>query len=153
MASTPLINGRRFSFSSLEIVTNVVGKPVEIFTDVDDISYSEALEVAFKRGTSRGPIGWTGGVYTPGDASLQMGKSSFQQLIESIGPGWLGINLGLTVIYSDIGEPLVTDELIARITGIEDAHSYSADALVSKVTLLPFTIVRNGIIPLFNRVF
>jgi hypothetical protein len=154
MAFSPLINGRRYSFASLEIAATIAGKGVEIFADVDDISYSEELEIAFRRGTSGTPLGWTQGNYNPGEATMQMGKSTFQRgIVEGIGAGWLGVNLTVAVKYSDHGEPLTVDTLIARIIGAEDAHSYGPDALVTMVTLQPFTILRNGIVPTLNRVF
>jgi hypothetical protein len=153
MGLGPLINGRRYSFSSLEIAAQIGATNTELFTDVDDISYSESLEVEFKRGTSRSPIGWTSGTYQPGDASMQMGKSTFQAMVQKTGPGWLGINLLLNVAYADIGEIVTVDTLVARIVGVEDAHSYGPGALVTVVKLLPFTILRNGIPPMLNRVF
>lgn len=154
MGSAPLINGRRFSFSSIELTASVAGSAAELFIDVDDISYSESLEIAFRRGTSRMPIGWTAGTYNPGEASLNMGKSTFQiGIVESIGPGWLGANLAVLVKYGDIGEVPIVDSLVTRIIGVEDAHASGPDALIVAVKLQPFMIVRNGIIPVLNRVF
>jgi hypothetical protein len=152
MATTPLINGRRYSFASIELAATIAGNPSELFADVDAISYGDSLDVAYRYGTSRGPIGWTAGTYNPGDASIQMGKSTAQQMIQRIGPGWLGINLLIGVKYFDIGEQLTVDTLVARIVGLEDSHQYSADALVSVMALKPFSILRNGIFPLLNRV-
>lgn len=153
MVASPLINGRRYSFASLEIAAQIGATATELFTDVDDISYSESLEVEFKRGTSRQPIGWTAGNYTPGDASMQMGKSTFTKMVTDIGPGWLGINLLMLVSYADIGEIVTVDTLIARIVGAEDSHAYGPGALVTVVKMLPFTILRNGIPSMLNRVF
>jgi hypothetical protein len=149
----PLINGHRYSYASIELALQIGTGPVQIITDVDDISYSESLELAFKQGTSRTPLGWTSGNYTPGDCALQLGKSTFTQLVLNIGPGWLGINLNCNIAYADIGEIVTVDTLVARIVGVEDGHSYGPDPLHSSLKLKPFTILRNGIAPMLNRVF
>ena len=48
-APAPLINGFRYSFASIELALQIGVQPVQIITDVDDISYSESLELAFKQ--------------------------------------------------------------------------------------------------------
>jgi hypothetical protein len=148
----PLVQGRRYSFASIEISLVQPGKTSEIFIDVDDVSYSEDLEIAFKQGTNQAPLGWTAGTYVPGDSSLAMGKSTFQhKLIQTIGNGWLGSNLLVVAKYADEGEPLTVDELYTRIIGSEDAHSYGPDPLKTIVKLKPIVIIRNGITPLKNH--
>ncbi len=153
MALAPLINGHRYSYASIEIAAQIGATNTELFTDVSGISYNESLDVSFMQGTSRQPIGWTAGNYKPGDAALEMGKSTFTQMVLQTGPGWLGINLLLLVSYADIGEIVTVDTIIARIVGAEDAHDYGPDALKTTVKLLPFTILRNGIPSMLNRVF
>jgi hypothetical protein len=154
MGIAPLISGRRYSFASLEIAAKIGATSQELFLDVDDISYSESLVFEFKNGTSRQPIGNTSGVWQAQEGSLQMGKSTFAQLVTKVGPGWLGINMVMLVSYFDIGEPLTVDTIIARITGVEDAHSYGPGALVSNVKFMPISpIIRNGVPSMLNRVF
>lgn len=149
MAVGPLIAGRRYSFSSIEIMAMVGARPLGLFLDVDDISYSEVLEIAFRRGTARIPLGSTAGIYQPQEGSMQMGKSTFQSMITAIGPGWMGINFLINVAYFDVGEPLTVDSITCRLLGVEDAHSHSAEALVSVVKFIPIVpIIRNGVIPL-----
>lgn len=150
MALVPLINGHRYSYTSIEISIPTAGG---IFTDVKGIGYSEELDVAFVQGTSRAPIGWTAGTYVPGEAHLDMGKSTFTQMCMTIGPGWLGINLLMLVSYADIGEIVTVDTLLARIVGAEDSHDYGPDPLFTSVKLKPIQILRNGIPALLNRVF
>lgn len=153
MSLGPLINGRRYSFSSIELTLSTLTKPLELFQDITDISYGETLDIGMVRGTSRGPIGWTAGNYEATDGSITMGKSSAQALIDSIGPGWLGINMNCLINFSDIGEITPTEhELVCRLAGLEDDHSYGPDALYSKFTLKVFYVIRNGIPPVFNRV-
>ncbi len=154
MPIAPLINGRRFSFASIEIAAKIGATSQELFLDVDDISYSESLVIAFKQGTARVPVGVTSGVWESQECSIVMGKSTFQDMVNTTGPGWLGINLLMVLNYADIGEPLVTDTIIGMITGCEDAHTYGPDALKTSLKFNPLTpILRNGISSMLNRVF
>jgi hypothetical protein len=153
MAAAPLINGYRFSFASLEITAQIGATDTELFIDVDDIGYEESLEIEYRYGTSRQPIGWTSGTYTPGEGVLQMGKSTFQQMVQKVGPGWLGILITMNASYADIGEPLTVDTVIGRISGAADSHQQGPGALVTNVKLKLFTILRNGIPAMLNRVF
>jgi hypothetical protein len=146
MAVGPLIAGRRFSFSSLEITAMVGARPLGLFLDVEDISYSEVLEIAFRYGTSRVPLGSTAGRWVPQEGSIQMGKETFQSMITQIGPGWLGINYTLNVAYFDVGQPLVLDSILCRILGAEDSHQASPEALVVPVKFIPLVpLLRNGV--------
>jgi hypothetical protein len=147
---TPLINGRRFSFVNIETTIITPDGVAEIFIDYDAIEYSEELEIAFVQGTSIAPIGWTDGTYVPGDATLGLGKSSFQKLIKKIGDGWLGANLNLVVKYANTGEDPITDELITRIVGTSFSGSYGADALRETLKCKPIKIKRNGIVPILG---
>lgn len=150
----PLINGRRFSFASLEIVAKIGATSQELFLDVDAISYSESLEIEFKRGTSSVPLGSTRGNWVPQEGSMQMGKSTFNKMVSKIGPGWLGINLIMNVFYQDIGETLANDTIAARLVGKEDSHDYGPSPLVTVVKFMPTTpILHNGISGMLNRVF
>lgn len=153
MPAAPLINGYRFSFASLEITAQIGATDTELFIDVDDIAYEESLEIEYRYGAARQPIGWTSGTYQPGEGVLQMGKSTFQQMVQKVGPGWLGIQLVMNVAYADIGEALVVDTVIGRISGASDAHSQGPSPLVTNVKLKLFTILRNGIPAVLNRVF
>lgn len=154
-APAPLINGRRYSFSSIELAIKAGATAQEIVTDVEDISYNESLVIAYKQGTSRVPLGSTAGVWEAQEGSLLLGKSSVTNLIQTIGPGWMGINAVILASYFDIGEVLTVDTIVCRLfTGIEDAHSYSPDALKQSVKFMPLTpILRNGISGMLNRVF
>jgi hypothetical protein len=153
MALSPLINGRRYSYSSIEVVLQNGAGPPQLYTDISSVSYEEDLDVSFVRGTSRSPIGWTAGDYNPGDSSFEMGKSSFTQLVLTTGPGWLGINMVANIAYADIGEIVTVDTLIARIIGAADSHTTGPDALKTTLKIKPITILRNGIPSMLNRVF
>lgn len=150
----PLINGRRLSFASIETFMKVGLTSQEIFVDIDDISYSESLVIAFKQGTARIPIGSTSGVWESQECSIQLGKSSLNMLMLKTGPGYLGINMLFNVSFADQGEPICWDTIIGRITGIEDGHAAGPEALVSRLKFMPTTpILRNGVPGMLNRVF
>ena len=147
--STPLINGRRFSYASVEVALLKPDGSSEIFIDVDSIDYSEQLNISFMRGTGQAPIGWTAGEYEAGDLTLSIAKSHFQTgIVEGIGEGWLGANLQVTVKYADEGEPTCSDVLTTRISGAADAPAVGPDPLAVKMTCKCMQISRNGINPL-----
>lgn len=149
----PLINGRRFSYASIELAMAIGATKAGIFVDVEEITYSESLEIGFKDGTARIPVGHTSGKWVPQEASLVMGKGEWNKLVTQVGPGWLGINLIATVAYADIGELLAVDTVFAVITGAENAHTSTPDALKVAVKLMPTSpMLTNGIPSMLNRV-
>lgn len=147
MASV-LINGRRYSHASIELALQMDTGSSEIFVDVQEVSYSDALELSFVYGTNQAPLGATKGKYEPGEATLKMGKSSLQRLIAKKGKGWLGSNLKVVVKYSDVGEPQIVDEFLGPITGLDDSSSEGPDPIQPSLKIKPFYIKRNGIAPL-----
>lgn len=148
-----LVNGHRFGFSSIEAFASVGILPRQLFLDITDINYAEAVEFEFKQGTARVPLGSTPGNWIPQECSFKMGKSTFQyQLVQLAGAGWLGLNFRFDVAYADIGEPIVIDSVVGRLTGVSDAHSYGNEPLEVEVkfkTTQP--ILRNGISSMLNR--
>lgn len=154
IVSPPLINGHRFGYSSIEVFASVGVLPRQLYLDVTDLNYSEAMEFEFKQGTARVPLGSTPGNWVAQECSFKMGKSTFQyQLVQAAGPGWMGLNFRLDVAYADIGEPVVVDSIVGRIIGVTDAHSYGNEPLEVEVkfkTIEP--IKRNGISSMLNRV-
>lgn len=150
MINLPLINGRRYSFASLELAIMRPTGPAEIFIDIRSISYSDSLEITKVRGTSQMPIGWTAGQYEAGDTEIVMGKSSFQTLIGKIGHGWLGANLIINAKYADVGEPLTVDTLNCRISGASDSPANGAEELNVTLTLSTFEILRNQLRPVIR---
>lgn len=150
MAKLQFLNGRRFSHSSLEITLFKKNVNVsEIFIDIDSIDYGDALTMEFVRGTNRGPIGITAGDYEADDTNMSMGKTTFQKgLVEGIGEGWLGSELGITIVYNDDGEPTVTDRIRCKIAGGKDSSTVGPEGLKVKVPLKTIWISRNNIMPI-----
>ncbi len=148
LPNAPLINGRRYSYSSIEL-NFLAGAFVGRIIDVDEINYSEQLDIAFRRGTSKIPLGSTSGMWEPQEGTFSIGKSTwtaFMQNVASVAGQWLGLNFVLNINYNDVGEALTTDVLTARFTGIENAHAYGPDALKATIKFMPvIPIVTNNI--------
>lgn len=148
LPTAPLINGRRFSYSSIEM-NFLAGVFVGRVIDIDEITYSEQLDIAFRRGTSKIPLGSTSGMWEPQEGSFSIGKSTFAAFMAGVAATsgqWLGQNFILNVNYNDVGESLMTDVLTARFTGQENAHAYGPDALKMTIKfMLVIPIVTNNI--------
>jgi hypothetical protein len=147
----PLINGRRYQFSSIEMSVLKPGGSTEIFIEFNSISYADALDIAFVRGTNQAPIGWTDGEYEAEDTTVAFYKSALQRLIDAVGPGYLGANFVITVKYSAVGEPLTTDVITCRLSGLKDAPAQGNEAITTEATFKTMLITRNGNTPLLNQ--
>lgn len=139
---TPLIDGHRYSFSSVEL--RVAGR---IYTGVTEISYSVSQEPGIVRGTGARPIGRTRGEYTA-EGSLTMLKSDYYDLIQALSlraEGYLEASFDVVVTFSELFEPPICDVLRGcRITREEDSHSTGGEALTVSLTLSVMEIIRNG---------
>ncbi len=148
LPTAPLINGRRYSYSSIEM-NFVAGAFIGKVIDIDEINYTEQLDIAFRRGTSKIPLGSTAGVWEPQEGSFSIGKSTFTAFLQNVAAvagQWLGLNFVLTVNYKDEGEALTSEIITARFTGREDAHAYGPDALHMMIKFMPvIPIVTNNI--------
>lgn len=148
LPNAPLINGYRYSFSSIEL-NFLAGAFVGRVIDVDEITYGEQLDIAFRRGTSKIPLGSTSGVWEPQEGSFSIGKSTWTQFMLNIAATagqWLGLNFVLNINYNDVNEPLTTEVLTGRFTGSENNHAYGPDALKINVKfMLVIPVVTNGI--------
>ena len=148
LPNAPLINGRRYSYSSIEM-NFLAGGFVGRVIDIDEINYTEQLDIAFRQGTSRLPLGSTAGTWVPQEGTFSIGKSTWSIFLLSLAiPNgqWLGKNFVLNVNYNDDGEPNTTDVITARFTGTENAHAYGPDALHVTVKFMPvLPFVTNGI--------
>lgn len=151
MSNPLLINGRRYSFASLEFNVLKPSGASEIFIDIDAISYSHSLAIEFVPGTSQAPVGWTSGVYEPQDGSFSLAKSSFTRLVQDIGNGWMGANVKFVLNYADEGEPLTTDTVIARLSGSSNDHSAGPGHLKVEVTFKSILIKEGDVTPLANH--
>ena len=150
MAQLGFVNGRRFSHASNEVTLykRQVGVS-EIFIDISEIEYGDSLEMGDIRGANRALIGVTAGDYSAKDTTFTMGKSTFEAgIVQAIGTGWLGSELGITLSLNDDGEPLTVIVIRCFITGAEDSSSIGPDGLKTKVTCKTLWIARNGVLPI-----
>lgn len=139
----PVINGQRCDFSSIETDVNGV-----VQSGYKEISYSHKLDPGKLRGTSPEVLGRTTGEYSA-EGSLTLYLAEWEQLRESLAPGYMVTSFDTTVAYNASGEPLQVDELIGcRITNVEKQHSQGTDPLTVKLTLDILKVIEDGDDPL-----
>jgi len=147
----PLVNGRRYQFSSIELSVLKPNGSSEIFIEINAINYADSLDIAFVRGTNQAPIGWTDGEYEADDTTITFYKSALQRLIDAVGSGYLGANFVITVKYSANGEPLTTDVINCRLSGLKDNPAQGNEAIAVEATFKTLYITRNNNTPLVNH--
>lgn len=139
MPQYPLINGRRYSFASIDFRMKGIA-----VVGVKEITYSDKLEPAKVKGTKAQPLGRTLGDYEP-EASVTMYREEFDELVAQLGDGYGGIAFDLVCHYADEGAPTSTDEVRGcRIKSVENQHSQGTDGLEVKLELDCMYILRNG---------
>lgn len=149
----PLINGHKFDYSSIEL--NVEG---QMFTAVQEISYSHTLEPGVLRGTKPQKIGRTRGEYNA-EGSLTMYLADYKSLITLLAlknptVGYMEQSFTITVMYQElaVSAQLITDVLIGcRFTSVEHSHSQGNEALQTSVNLDIMSIIENGLPPVFDN--
>lgn len=120
----PLVNGVRYSFASIEF--NIAGK---IILGMKEIAYTETLEQGELRGTGSQVLGRTAGDYSV-ESSCTMYREEFDDLLDTLGEGYLRKSFDVTVTYADEGAPTKTDKLVGcRIKSIEQSNSQGTDGL------------------------
>jgi hypothetical protein len=140
---TPLINGNRYSFASIEL--NVAGRR---FIGFSEINYSDNLEPGEVRGAHAQPLGHTQGDYSS-EASITMYEEEFNELLDVLGDNFRSARFSVVVSYADEGQKVVTDEIVGcHIGQIEKSRSQGTDGLGVPVTLHPHFIKWNGRNPL-----
>ncbi len=143
MASFPKINGVVFDFSSVEL--DIAG---EVFTDVEEITYSHTLEPGEMRGTRAELLGRTRGEYSA-EGSITFRKAAWGRLVASLGEGYLEQSVDITVNYAEEGEDTISDKLFgARFTAPENSHSQGSDPLNVSVDISIVRVEENGVTPI-----
>lgn len=152
MAGEPaIINGHRYSFASIELTARN-----RLFLGITRISYGSSLRPGIIRATDSEKIG-----RTPGDADhrceIEMLQREFQQLLETLGPGFglvpfdiqvafaetLTIDVGSDARFQGAAPEGVTTHMIreCRITDVDLQSQDGSEANKVRVTLDPYTIV------------
>lgn len=139
----PLVNGHRYSFSSIEAVVN--GKRLLGFTS---INYKQSLEPGEARGEHAQRYGTTRGeLKADGDAEIL--KEEGEQLIKELGNGYMEKRFPVVVTYAEEGGKTRTDTLHnVRIQEVSDGHSSGNEALKIKLTLNIDFVEKDGVMPL-----
>lgn len=120
----PLVNGVRYSFASIEF--NIAGK---IILGAKEIAYTEALEPGEVRGTGSQVLGRTAGDYSV-EGSCTLYREEWDDLLDTLGEGYLRKSFDVTTTYADEGAPTKTDKLVGcRIKSVEQSNSQGTDGL------------------------
>lgn len=133
--SYPLINGTRYDFSSVEIIT-----PLGIISAVKELSYTDSLEPGEVRGTRAQVIGRTRGKYSA-EGSITIYKSEFDNLILALSPvasviGFMEVAFNIVVNFSETFERTRTNILLgARIKKTETQGSEGEEPIAVKCDL------------------
>lgn len=134
----PLVNGVRYSFASIEL--SVAGK---VILGAKEIAYTETLEPGELRGTSSQLLGRTAGDYSV-EGSMTLYREEFDDLLGTLGEGYLRKVFDVTITYADEGAPTKTDKLVGcRIKSVEQSNSQGTDGLEVQLQLHVMYLVRD----------
>ena len=134
----PLVNGVRYSFASIELV--VAGKRI---LGAKEIAYTETLEPGEIRGTSSQILGRTAGDYSV-EGSCTLYREEWDDLLDTLGEGYLRKSFDVTVTYADEGAPTKTDNLVGcRIKSVEQSNSQGTDGLEVQLQLHVMYLLRD----------
>jgi hypothetical protein len=142
--TTPLINGTRYDFASIELAFGA-------FRTVafKSIHYKGDLQAGEARGNQPRILGASFGI-EKNEAGFEMFKEEYSALVLALGPGYKTKFFTITALYGMLDGPKHIDILRGfRIGSDEDHHSAGPDPLVVKVEAsVVRQILRDGIDPL-----
>jgi hypothetical protein len=141
--SYPLINGHRYSWTSLEIGLNGV-----TMRGVSSIDYGDELKPGKMRGTGPNVIGRTRGEYDA-DVELEMYRLEWENLKSSLGQSGTGFGesaFPITVQYAEANQPVVTDTIEgSRVTKVRTGGAEGTDPTKVKLSIDCTRILHNGV--------
>jgi hypothetical protein len=143
---------RFWSWQSCEFSVAVVGNAADILTQINSVSYSDALESELVRGAGRDVLGTTDPVYVPGDASIEFLAKFYREWTKRItnnGEVPLGeLDFVLVVKRKSRTDPeALIDEVNFQIVGADDSGTAGESArLMTTVPCMPTKVKRNGVI-------
>lgn len=133
----PLINGNRFSWTSIEVT--LAGLPSYIGGPFKAINYTSKQEPGIVHGNSPRPLGRTRGQYEA-TGSFEMYRSEWQDFVEQIVSNSAQSNVGIhdiefdiTVQYAEFdpstgGDNVITDVLsVCRISSLGFSNSQGSE--------------------------
>jgi len=145
MAEFPLVNGTMHDFTSIEFTMNGTVRP-----KVKEISYTLELAPTDVYGTPAQKVGRTRGQLKP-EASVTMYKAEFDDLVFTLGLGYMESVFNIVVNYSDPGTDIHTDELKGcRIMKWEVSASSGADPVEVAIDLNVMDILYGQVAAVIN---
>lgn len=144
----PLLNGHRHDFSSAEI--NVNG---QLFNGIRALNYGHGLDPGELRGNRAPTIGRTRGKYAA-EGDMEVYLAEYQQLILTLGSGYMERSFNIVASYNELGQDLVTDMLIGcRIKKASKPFQEGNEPLVVRVELHVMELRENGLSAIDPRQF
>lgn len=146
MAQQTLINGNRYSFTSISVTMNNIQQPRGVFKS---INYKATKESPFVQGNRVVPEGRTRG-YGTGGGSFEMLKSEWNDFVSDVtNDGEIPImdaDFSILVGYSENGVDTTQDNLRGvRITDIDLNNQQGTDATYVSCTISIMRLSLNGI--------
>jgi hypothetical protein len=147
----PIINGKRYGFSSLLLHVNGLPRLGRTFTGVH---YSDNVERGEVRAGSPIPLGHTRGDYKA-EGSLEMPKEEFDLFLADITQsgalGYLEASFELTAEYSELlspSSPLIVDHMNGcKLNGTAQEYGRGPEGLIVRLPLYIHYLVLNGKMP------
>lgn len=149
MALFPLVNGKAYDYSNIEMPLPFVG----LVKAITEINYSDTIDKGQLRGLAPHNLAWTDGQYDA-EGSFIVEKqfhTAFIQAACAAAPGGdiRKYEFSIPVIYGNFGMPLITDKLVGCvIMGNEQGNSQGTDAIVVSVSLGIKAVFWGGVNPL-----
>jgi hypothetical protein len=135
----PLINGRRYDFSAIELIIGT-----DRIIGFKEISYSDELAPGEVYGSSAQLIGRTRG-QRKSSASLTMYLQEFDELVQKLGNGFMEKVFDVVVQYADHEQPTLMDQILGcRITKVDKGGASGTDALEARLELHVMRILHHG---------
>jgi hypothetical protein len=140
----PLINGHRYSFSSIELIINGLPNVVGF----SSINYKPSLKASMVYGSRPQPLGRTRGK-AEFTFDFEMYRLEFEILKATLGTvailGYGETQFDTIVQYWEALQPVVTDTILAaRIEEVDLSNADGADPSKVKVTCSALSILLNG---------
>ena len=139
-AASPLINGHRFSWASIEV--KIGG---EVMGDLQGITYNQSNEKSKVMGKGQKARGKTRGVHDC-DATITLLLSAANDLRAALGDNYGAVNFDIVVMFSENGEDTSTHVLEGCSIDTEsNDYQQGPDGLVEEIGLSVMDVVKNGL--------
>jgi len=145
MATYPLINGRKYDHSSVEIQ---IGST--LFTGIESLEWTQTLEPGQVRGSRAEKLARTTGEHDA-EGSFSLPLEDFAELIAELGDGYMQVPFNLVANYSDEGSNVTNVQLIGcRITEHTGGSETGGDPAMEEVSIDVMRAEINGLRPVIG---